>query len=508
VLLVAASCATGRAPIREESSPEIRPPLSRAEDDQAEALARYSQFLLLQEEQPDSIRLPDILQKVVDRDLRSATFRIWLANAYLSKGRAIEAITGLQDAVRRFPDSDALLYLLGMALEASDRIPEARRLYRRVIERVPGQPDAYVRLAGLALREEQIGEAFNLLDEAIKKVDEPLVILSVYDFLGEQFLAAKKPWLAAVCFGRIADRQPDNLAAHELLMKSRLAAGDRAGAVRELELLVTSDPAKDQWAYLLGELLEEQGEIERAAGWYEKALNSPAAKPEACIRLALIQSRSDLARGLETLRAGMTRFPADPQAAITAGALLYQVQRTREAIAAFEVAEARMKSLDRSKPVPFVSPFFYFWYGAACDREGQTGRAEALFEESIRLFPEVSEAFNYLAYLWAQQNVKLDRALDYSRRALAMKPDDPAYLDTLGWILFRQGNLEQALVQVSKAAEKVDDDEINLHMGDILEALGKPDEAAIWWRKSAALNPSGPAAEKVRKLAPAPARKP
>ncbi len=508
VLLAAVSCATSRVPIREENALEIRPPLSRAESDQDEALARFSQFLLLQEEHPDSERLPGILQQVVNRDPKSPLFRIWLGNAYLSKGRASEAIPGLEDAVRRFPDSDALLYLLGLAYEAVGRVPEARRIYRRVIERAPGQPDAYVRLAGLALKEEQIGETFSLLDEALRKVDEPLSILSVYDFLGEQFLAAKKPWLAAVCFGRIAERQPDNLAAHELLMKSRLSSGDRPGAIRELEILYARDPAKAQWAHVLGELYEEQNDSVRAAEWYEKALSSPTAKPDSCIRLALIQCRSSLDRGLETLRAGMARFPSDPQTAITAGALLYQAQRTQEAIAAFEAAEARIKAPDRQKPASFVSPFFYFWYGAACDREGQSDRAEALFEESIRLFPEVSEAFNYLAFLWAQNNVKLDRALDYSRRALAAKPDDPAYLDTLGWVLFRQGKLEEALVQVSLAAQKADDDEIGFHMGEIFEAMGKPVEAAVWWRKSAELNPSGPAAEKLRQPASAPESKP
>jgi tetratricopeptide (TPR) repeat protein len=137
-----------------------------------------------------------------------------------------------------------------------------------------------------------------------------------------------------------------------------------------------------------------------------------------------------------------------------------------------------------------------------------SARAEALFEESIRRFPEVSESFNYLAFLWAQKNVNLDRALDYSRRALAVKPDDPAYLDTLGWVLFRKGDLAQALAEVSKAAEKADDDEIASHMGDILEAMGRPAEAAVWWRKSAAINPAGPAAEKLRKQAAAPERRP
>ncbi len=462
----------------------------------------------MQETQPDSDRLPAILQKAVEADPDQPAFRLWLGNAYLTRGQAAEAIPGLEEAVRRFPDSAPLRFMLGLACESAGRIPEARRHYRRVIESDPRQPDGYVRLANLALREEQVGAAFDLLDEALLKVNEPLGVLSLYDLLGEQFLAVGKPWLASVCFSRVAARQPDNVAAHERLLKSRLAAGDKAGARRELELLVAREPGKPERLHLLGELAEAEGQPAEAEKWYAKAMNSPGAQPESAIRLALLQLRHNPSAALETLAACTKRFPDDPRLLVTTGALLFNGGRPAEALAAFEKAETRREAVGADKPAGFVSPFFYFWYGAACDQAGQPDRAAALFEKSMRRFPEISEPYNYLAYMWAQKNIRLDEALVLVRKALALSPGTPAYLDTLGYILYRQGDLEGARVELMRAADKLADEEVALHLGDVLQALGRLEEAKAWWRKSADLAPDGEAAGKLRRLSAPPEASP
>ncbi|MFO7535367.1 MAG: tetratricopeptide repeat protein [Kiritimatiellia bacterium] len=461
----------------------------------------------MQETQPDSDRLPAILQKAVEADPDQPAFRLWLGNAYLTRGKAAEAIPGLEESVRRFPDSAPLRFMLGLACESADRIPEARRHYRRVIESDPTQPDGYVRLANLALREEQVGAAFDLLDEALLKVNEPQGILSLYDLLGEQFLTLGKPWLASICFSRVADRQPDNVAAHERLLKSRLAAGDKAGVRRELEILVAREPGKPERLHMLGELAESEGQTAEAEKWYAKALNSPAARSESAVRLALLQLRHNPSAALETLAACAKRFPDDSRVLVTTGALLFNGGRAAEAIAAFEQAETRLEAAG-DKPSGFVSPFFYFWYGAACDQAGLPDRAAALFEKSMRRFPEISEPYNYLAYMWAQKNIRLDEALVLVRKALALSPDTPAYLDTLGYILYRQGDLEGARVELMRAADKLVDEEVALHLGDVLQALGRLDEAKEWWRKSAALAPKGEAAGKLRRLSAPPEASP
>jgi tetratricopeptide (TPR) repeat protein len=481
--------------VRVEPVPERVPPLTGSDAGKAEALARYSQFLLLQEEQPDSIRLPDVLKKAAVADPSMAAFRLWLGQAYITRGRAAEAIPNLEESIRRFPDSDSLLFLLGIAYELTERTEEARVIYRKLIQRAPSQPDAYVRLAGLSLKADDADGAFSVLDEALRRVEEPIGILTLYEQLGDQYLKANKPWLAAICYSRIADRQPDNLPARERLMKSRLAAGDRTGAIRELEMLAARE-TRPEWRQLLGELHEEAGDAQAAAAWYQQAIDQ-GAPAEAWIRLGLLQARTNVAAGIETLQACTRQFQNDPQSAVATGALLLNAGRVKDALVEFESAEKRIQAMSPNSGL-FISPLYFFWYGVACDQTGQPERAEKLFQDSIRLYPEVTEAFNYLAYNWAQRGVNLDEALALIKQALARKPDNPAYLDTLGWVLFRKGDFENALIHVKKAVDMDEDGEVAFHMGDILNALGRRDEAVSWWRRSLKLNPKGPAAERLK----------
>ena len=145
---------------------------------------------------------------------------------------------------------------------------------------------------------------------------------------------------------------------------------------------------------------------------------------------------------------------------------------------------------------------FYLDYAFACDAIGQTNRAEEVAGRGLDLYPESSDTLNFLAYSWAQQGVNLDKARDYAARAVQSKPGDAAYLDTLGWVCFKQKNYDQALEEVSKANGLMKDDPtITGHLGDVLDALGRRDEALEQWKKSFILDPDqAPVAARLQSL--------
>jgi tetratricopeptide (TPR) repeat protein len=132
-----------------------------------------------------------------------------------------------------------------------------------------------------------------------------------------------------------------------------------------------------------------------------------------------------------------------------------------------------------------LDSMFYFNYGAACERSGQFERAEALLQQAMRLDPENAEAFNYLAYMWAEKGIHLDQALEYSRHSLDCDPDNGASLDTLGWILFKQKQVAEALTCLQAAHYFMPDDPTILeHLGDVWSALHDDSEALAWWKRS------------------------
>ena len=139
-----------------------------------------------------------------------------------------------------------------------------------------------------------------------------------------------------------------------------------------------------------------------------------------------------------------------------------------------------------------VNDRFFFEYGAAAERAGLYDKAAELFKRAIELDPaDAAQAYNYLGFMWADQNIHLDEAEDYIKRALAAEPENGAYLDSLGWLHYRQGKYEQALAELlSAAAElKEEDPTVFEHIGDTYSMEKQTAKALEYWQKSLALDP-------------------
>ena len=94
---------------------------------------------------------------------------------------------------------------------------------------------------------------------------------------------------------------------------------------------------------------------------------------------------------------------------------------------------------------------------------------------------------NYLGYMWADINRNLDEAAKYIIRANELAPENAAYVDSLGWLHYRQGKHKEALTELQRAAELMKDEPdstIHEHIGDALQQLGKADEARAEWETS------------------------
>ncbi len=117
---------------------------------------------------------------------------------------------------------------------------------------------------------------------------------------------------------------------------------------------------------------------------------------------------------------------------------------------------------------------------------GDLPQAEEWLEQVLDEFPDDAGAMNDLGYLWADQNKHLVRAERMIRQAVAAEPDNPAYRDSLGWLLYRLGKYPQALAELEKAADADKPDAAVLdHLGDAYAKLNRRDKAVAAWRKSA-----------------------
>jgi tetratricopeptide (TPR) repeat protein len=119
-------------------------------------------------------------------------------------------------------------------------------------------------------------------------------------------------------------------------------------------------------------------------------------------------------------------------------------------------------------------------------QSGEMAKGEAILEEVYKEDPNDPGVNNDLGYLYADQGKNLEQAEKMIRIAVAAEGDNPSYLDSLGWVLFKLGRLEEALEFQKKAVAIPDHDDSTLleHQGDIHEALKQPDEARKLWQQA------------------------
>jgi Flp pilus assembly protein TadD len=109
---------------------------------------------------------------------------------------------------------------------------------------------------------------------------------------------------------------------------------------------------------------------------------------------------------------------------------------------------------------------------------------ESRLKRLIELKPDHAQAYNALGYTLADRNLRLAEARQYIEKALTLSPDDGFILDSMGWVLYRQGNLDQGLDYLRRAFASRPDPEIAAHLGEVLWAKGQRKEAEELWRQS------------------------
>ncbi len=185
-------------------------------------------------------------------------------------------------------------------------------------------------------------------------------------------------------------------------------------------------------------------------------------------------------------------YPGSALPDIQLGELLRVKRRFAESIVAYDRVISRIR-----QPSQNDWPLF-FSRGIAYERTGQWTRAEADLTHALQLSPDQPSVLNYLGYAWADMGRHLEQARDMIQRAAAKRPNDGAITDSLGWVMFRQGKIGEAVKLLERAAGlEPEDSTITDHLGDAYWAIGRKIEAHYQWRRALTLKPTPEDAAKL-----------
>lgn len=397
----------------------------------------------------------DVFARIPQED--AGTRRV-LALRFLDGGDTNAAIKRLEALAARGSQGRLARYYLGEVLDAAGNAAAARAAFEAAVVQQPPESAPYVRLAILAYEADPASAAV-WLEKGLARMPEDLRLLrarATVHMLRREFSKARETY--------------EKIEA--------LLPADEANAVMQVKI---EQAVALQW----------EGRAALAARRLAEAVDPEYLALELYVRLAFDFGRRLKDHGpSEATLAELSRVRSDdPATHMYAGLYHLTAESYTQAVVAFEMAgRVAAKSLDGAS---MLTPQYHFSLGSALERCGRRAEAEAAFERCLKLDPGFAEAWNYVAYMWAERGENLTRAMEHVQEALKREPDSGAFLDTLGWICFRQGRYADALrhLQRSLAAMPEADATVLDHLGDTLLKLGREAEALQHWTRAFVIDP-------------------
>jgi tetratricopeptide (TPR) repeat protein len=244
---------------------------------------------------------------------------------------------------------------------------------------------------------------------------------------------------------------------------------DEAAAVWRDLAAIDAPEEPDQHAFLSGFLAELLEFDDEALAWYEQVQSGPNVNRALLRRGIIVGDNGDLLTARNLLRSVRLGDERD----LSEQALLVEADLLREAERADEAVDLLTEAL-RERPSSVALLYSRAICAVAAD---DLELAEQDFRRILQLEDDNAMALNALGYTLTDRTDRHGEAYRLIRRAYELEPEEPAILDSMGWVYFRQGQPEQALPYLERALAGDENSEIAAHLIEVLWVLGRRDEA-------------------------------
>lgn len=359
-----------------------------------------------------------------------------------------------------------------MVLEAAGQPGRAEGLYKALAGQLPEQGFFSAAYGAFLERQGRQKEAAAFYAERLKANPDDAEMEQ-----GRARIAARRP-APALPDGRAGAGQALFIAGMFALQQR-----DPESALTYLRLALRLDPDRADTLLVVGDFLEQMGDLEGARRVYAHIAPNAPAYPAAQVRVVMNYQKADDAEGaLKAAQRLAASAPREPAAQV----ILAEVLRSNKDY------EGSIRLLDKviSGQRANADWSLYYSRAVAYHLNGDWPAAEKDLLKALAVAPEASDVLNYLGYSWADRGERLPEALGMIQKAADAQPDSGAVLDSLGWVYFRLGDYEKALASMEKAVELAPSaPDVNDHLGDIYAKVGRTLEARFQWQRVLTLDP-------------------
>ena len=396
-----------------------------------------------------------ILEPLVAEDPMNLDMQRQQAYFYLRAGNALAARDRFKALVTADPKDNRSLFYYAESLNDLEEFAESEKIYRQLLTATPNDGDVLASL-GLSLAgQKKWNDAAETFNKLLALPDAP-----------ENLTALARTQLAYI------DLQRENYEAAFETAKT---------------ILVFRDKPNSQAINIALEALKKQKKTAEALALLEPLVAKFDSDPFINARYieALVRNgQGDKAKQIAALQAKI-----GSRNAIAAAEAYSQANDLPSALALMKTAAAA-KTDDVE---------LQFELGSLYERSGDRKTAEKIFLDILDKNPDHAGTLNYLGYMWAEMGTNLDKAHDMLTRAVGQDPNNGAYVDSLGWVYFRLGNLELAEKYLADAVKLLPrDPTVHEHLGDVLAKRGDMPRALQLYRTALTLDPNAKDVDKLR----------
>jgi tetratricopeptide (TPR) repeat protein len=451
--------------------------LIKSEGVQAQGLVARDRLAAMLVKRNDFEGAEALIAEVLKENPRDNDALILRAGIGMTRGQIAAAITDLRSVLRDQPNSIPLMRTLARAHLQNGDMALAEEQLRQAVQANPGDVQSRFDLASLLTTTNRGNLALPVLEQLIKD-------------------------------------SPDNMQAREAYFRVQIATADPAGARRTAEEIRTLRPDLPLGFMLAGSVLERDGKFAEATAQYESGMKLAADPAEALSVLVRVDlNQKQTARAMGRVQAVLAKSPKHPVANQLLGELQMIQRNTQAALQAFDAAIAaqpawwvpyRAKAntyLMAKQPEQALATWaegiaktgaveLYGDLATTHQQQGNVDKSIAAYEDALKHHPRALPLANNLAMLLVthrKDKASLDRAVQVAQ--VLAGNEQPAMLDTLGWVKFQNGAVTEALPLLQKAAEKSPNSaEIRYHLG--MAQLRNGDRAAAKLSLESALSGS------------------
>ena len=429
------------------------------------------------------------------------------ADMLIQQNRSNEAMDLLREFSQKHPEDGQAQAELAVALLRGGDADQAMKIFRKIPQKqlTPQIRFAYAQSLNIS---RHFQEAEQQLSAAVKAEPEYAEAWQLLALTKEE-LGKKQEALAI--YRQLLDTDPSNRSARLFLIRLQLHEHNMNGAVKsimesrevirfavataamlldekqvtkaeELLTLLEQQPRAPKELYFYhGALLYENGlDVDKALSFLDKVPPDSSEYDKALrLKASIAYERQDTAQSEKILAQLRELNPDDPDI-ILMSSELWMHQRDYDKADALLSRAA--KDFPSNEQIEFQLAFLR-------ELQGRRDEAMSMMEDIVEKYPDNAFALNYVGYNLAESNRDLDRALQLIEKAITLQPEADFIIDSLAWVYFRRGDVDEAWKQIRKVVQlddqtKETDPTMLEHYGDIAMAMDLRDEAIQAWKEA------------------------